>query len=145
MFDKLFGGKKSGAREALSLETATAALLVEAAREDQAYTDEERRFIERFLSARFTMSAEEAATLRERAEEIQAAANDIQRFTRIAKDADATDKRALIEALWRIALSDGKKSPYEEALVRRVCGLIYVDDRESGEIRIDVEKSLGLR
>ena len=37
--------------------------------------------------------------------------------------------------LWTVALADGVIHDYEANLVRRVCGLLYVSDRESGEAR----------
>jgi len=38
--------------------------------------------------------------------------------------------------LWKIVLSDGKSDMYESNLIRRVCGLLYISDKESGEIKL---------
>jgi uncharacterized tellurite resistance protein B-like protein len=50
----------------------------------------------------------------------------------------------LIEMLWEVAYADGVLDEYEDSLLRRVGGLIYVPDRERGEARRRVLKRLGL-
>ena len=35
----------------------------------------------------------------------------------------------VIEMLWKVCLVDGVLEPYEDMLIRRVSGLIYVDDK----------------
>lgn len=117
------------------LPLAFAALLVEAARSDETYTAKEAQIIDRALAGKFSLTAEQAAGIREKAEAAQAHATDVQRFTRVAKEMNHDDKRALLEDLWMIVLSDGARDPFEDTLVRQICGLIYVDDRESGLAR----------
>jgi len=126
----------------MDLQTAICALLIEAAGSDEAYTDKERRLIERAVAAHFALSEEEAATLRQRAEAVQSNANDVHRFTKIAKTMNQAGKESLIGDLWRIILSDGERTPHEETLVRQICGLIYFPDVESGRIRQQVEAEL---
>ena len=41
----------------------------------------------------------------------------------------------MIEMLWEVALADGDIHHYESNLVRRVAGLLYVPDPESGAAR----------
>ena len=145
MFDKLFSRKKKDAGDPApedEIRLAVAALLVEAARADEHYDDREKRLIDGFLTAEFELSAEDAAGLRTQGEEAQAGALDIQRFTRIAKQLPAERKIAFVERLWEIVLSDAVRDPYEDALIRRICGLIYVEDRESGAARARVEERL---
>ncbi len=121
---------------------AFAALLVEAARADEVYADHEIAIIDRAIRSKFTLDAAGAAALREKAEAVQNNANDIQRFTRVMKEMSHAEKISLIEELWEIILSDGDRDSFEDALVRRICGLIYVEDRESGEARQRVEARL---
>ena len=121
---------------------AVAALLVEAARMDEQYTEEEKRLIDKALGAEFSLSPDDAIALRAKAEKAQSDAIDLHRFTKHAKDMSDDEKIALVENLWRIVLSDGDRDSYEDALIRRICGLIYVDDRASGEARQRVEASL---
>lgn len=121
---------------------AIAALLVEAARIDGEYDAREHRFIERFLAGRFSLAAREARSLRMAGEEAQAGAADVQRFTRLVKTMSVPDRLALMEELWMVVLSDGRKDPFEDMLMRRLCGLIHVDDRMSAQARQRAEAFL---
>jgi len=147
MFDKLFSKKskkpETQVEETGDLQMAFAALLVEAARADETYDDRERAIIDKSLAAKFGLNAANAAALRAKGEAAQASAIDIQRFTRTAKEMPESEKIAFIEQLWEIVLSDGERDPFEDTLIRRVCGLIYVEDRLSGQARARVEARLG--
>lgn len=152
MLDKLFSrlsgkNEQTNSAEATTdtLQRAVAALFVEAARADETYDDREKALIDKSLAAKFSLSPQEAAALRAAGEAAQAEATDIQRFTRRAKELSKEEKIALIEQLWEVILSDGERDPFEDTLVRRICGLIYVDDRISGEARQRVEARLGLQ
>ena len=50
----------------------------------------------------------------------------------------------MIEAVWEIAYADGTRDHDENALVRRLCGLLYVPDREAGLARQRVQRRLGI-
>jgi len=50
----------------------------------------------------------------------------------------------LIEMLWEVAYADRVLDEYEDSLLRRVGGLIYVPDRERATARQRVLKRLGL-
>lgn len=117
------------------LQIAFAALLIEAARADEDYAADEIAIIDRALASKFSLDDGGAACLRAKAEAVQRDAADLQRFTRVAKEMSGDDKRALIEELWLIVLSDGERDPFEDTLIRRICGLIYVEDRDSGVAR----------
>ncbi len=127
---------------AKSLEYAIAALLVEAAKADDDYADEEKAVIDQSLMATFSMSMAEAQTLRAQGEMAQKDAIDLHRFTKVAKQMTTQEKSAFVENLWRIVLADGNRDQYEDALIRRLCGLIYLEDRLSGEARQRAADSL---
>ena len=127
--------KKPESRGDDPLQIAFAALLVEAARADEDYAAAEIDIIDRALAKKFALDADAAAALRAKAEAVQRDATDLQRFTRVAKEMSGDDKLALIEELWLIVLSDGERDPFEDTLIRRICGLIYVDDQDSGAAR----------
>lgn len=139
MFEKLFGRlTKKAAPEtpkADDLPLAVAALMVEAARADERYEAREAALIDKALIRKFALDAAAAAALREKAEAVQADANDILRFTRVAKAMSREEKIAMVEALWEIVLSDGDRDAFEDTLIRRICGLIYLDDQDSGAAR----------
>ncbi|MEZ5983946.1 MAG: TerB family tellurite resistance protein [Parvularculaceae bacterium] len=123
---------------------AVAALLVEAARADEQYTDE-KALIDAALCEQFALSTDDAAALRGKAEAAQAEAMDLHQFTKVAKNMPASEKIALVERLWIIVLSDGTRDPHEDTLVRSVCGLIYVSDPESGAARQRAQAALSSR
>lgn len=121
---------------------AIAALLVEAARVDETYDTREQNLIDGALAREFGIDKDAALALRAKAEDAQAQSVDLHRYTKLAKTMPAEDKVRFLESLWRIALSDGNRDPYEDALIRRLCGLIYVSDKESGAARRRIENEL---
>lgn len=145
MFERLrriFAPASSATAQIADPALAVAGLLVEAARADEHYDETEKKLIGAALAAQFGLDAQGAAALLARGEAAQAEAVDLHRFTRVAKTMNAEDKRRLVETLWRVVLSDERRDPHEEALIRRVCGLIYVSDRESGEARQRAQRTI---
>ena len=47
----------------------------------------------------------------------------------------------ILEILWKIIYSDGVSDMYESTLMRRLCGLLYVSDKEAGDIKNLIIKS----
>ncbi|TVQ55640.1 MAG: TerB family tellurite resistance protein [Rhodobacteraceae bacterium] len=124
---------------------AVAALLVEAAATDAPVDTDERDVIERFLREMFGVSPFEAATLRAEGEAAQAEAADVVRFTRVVKaDLSEAERGVLLEALWSVVFSDGKRDPHEDALLRKLAPLIAVTDHDSAAARRRVTARLGL-
>lgn len=115
---------------------AIAAILVEAARADDEYLEAERAMIDQILMDRYGVDAAGAAVLRRDGEEAQAEATDIVRFTRVLKDAvPFEDRVSVIEAVWRVVYADDDRDADEANLIRRLCGLLYVPDRDAGLAR----------
>ncbi len=124
---------------------AAAVLLVDAARADENYSEDERTRVADILKHRFHLSDEEVASLAALAEERAEESVNLHRFTSLVKNNWSEDERiGLIELLWEVAYADGKIQSYEDHLVRRVAGLIYVTDRDRGEARKRVAERLGL-
>ena len=53
----------------------------------------------------------------------------------INKNFDEQKKLLLIETLWEIVLSDGEVHDFESNLIRRLSGLLYISDVNSGNAR----------
>ena len=106
---------------------AAAALLIEVARSDQSFSDEERQAVLESVQRKFNLGTSEARELLRLAETESREAHDIFQFTSKI-DASFTPERKtqLIEELWRAAYSDGKLHEYEEHLIRRVCDLLHI-------------------
>jgi uncharacterized tellurite resistance protein B-like protein len=115
---------------------AAAALLVEAASMDSEFGAAERATIGRLLQDRFGLGAAEADDLLAEAERAAAASVQWHGFTQAIKDGFAPAERVqVIEMLWEVAYADGRLHDYEASLLRRITGLLYVSDRDSGEAR----------
>ena len=128
------------------LQTAVAVLLVEAARMDSHFDDAERRVIERLLAQKFQLSPEQTRDLVQKAVAIDERSNQLYPFTRTAVERmTAAQRIGLIEMLWEFAYADGVLDPDEDALLRRIAGLIYVSDVDRAAARIRVLDRLGKR
>lgn len=122
---------------------ALAALMVRLARQDEHYTESERQVIERVIRSRYGVDATAARALREEAETLEAEASDTVRFTRLIKEAVPYEEReGVIEALWRVALTDNRIQAEEHGLMRLVAALCGVSDVDSGLARQRVEARL---
>lgn len=113
------------------LQLAVAALLIEAARMDEDFSLDERQTIERVLAERFGLGAREVGDLFAAAERAAHGATQYFPFTReIVKAIRHEERGQILEMMWRVAYADGVLDPHEDMLLRRVAGLIHVDDRE---------------
>ena len=120
---------------------ALTALLVRIARSDHDYAAAEIAQIDKIISARYSLSASDAATLRAEAETLESEAPDTVRFTRAIKDVvDYENRRAVVEAMWQVVLADGGRADAENALMRLTASLLGVSDMDSNIARKRAEK-----
>jgi len=123
---------------------AVAALLVEAAGMDGEFDADEERTIRSALERGFDFNAEELDSLMEEGRRSVEDSAQIVRFTRAVKEAcDYEARIELLEMLWEVVYADGELNKYESNLLRRVGGLLYVDDRDRGAARKRVLERLG--
>jgi uncharacterized tellurite resistance protein B-like protein len=118
-----------------ALRLAVTALLVEAGRVDESFDADERALVTRLVGEEFDLAAADAATLVRDAEAAVGSGVNVHRFTKLAKALPPDSRLRLIENMWKVVLSDDRRDPYEDALIRKVCGLIYIDDTESAAAR----------
>lgn len=126
---------------------AAAAILIETALLDGNFDDNERRTIHAILVDRFGLSGQDADALIEVSTEAAeaAGANEVFAATRVIRDRFSEEERIeLMEMLWQVAYADGHLHDYEANLVRRVAGLIYVRDKDSGEARKRALRHMGM-
>ncbi|MFN4282694.1 MAG: TerB family tellurite resistance protein [Alphaproteobacteria bacterium] len=127
----LSGKDAPRAASADDLEIAVAALLIEAARMDDGFDAAERAAIGRLLGEKFGHGPERVARLVADAEAAVDRSTQMFPFTReICARLDHAARVRIIEMLWRVAYADGKLDPQEDMLLRRIAGLIHVDDRD---------------
>jgi uncharacterized tellurite resistance protein B-like protein len=138
---KMFGADEAAAdgpghHSVDDLHLAAAVLLVETARMDDAIGEDERAMIVELVRSRFELSDEAVESVVELADQVAHDAVELSRFTRrIRDDFDHEERIEMIEMLWRVVYADGVVHDHEANLLRRVAGLLYVSDRESGEAR----------
>jgi uncharacterized tellurite resistance protein B-like protein len=119
---------------------ALAALLVRVARADGSYDSREQALIDHVLQAHHALTLPQAQTLRTEAEALESEAPDTVRFTREIKDAVPHEEREwVIEALWQVVLSDGRREHEEDTLMRLVANLLGINDRDCALARQRVE------
>ena len=140
MFKKLF--KKKSEKTINDENILMAALLIHAAKIDDNYTDVEKEIIKKALITLNAITANEAEELLKKAEKIEQESNQIVAFTREIKKNSMEYRLKIIEILWKIVYSDNSSDNYESNLIRRVCGLLYVSDRDSGMIKLKVKNLL---
>ena len=118
------------------------ALLIHAAKIDDNYTDVEKEIIKKALISLNAITLNEAEESLKKAEKIEQESNQIVAFTREIKKNSMEFRLKIIEILWKIVYSDGSSDSYESNLIRRVCGLLYISDRDSGMIKLKIKNSM---
>ena len=117
-----------------------AALLIHAAKIDEIYSEKEKKIIISFIKNN-TEESNEIEKIMNEAEKLEADSNQLLDYTKIIKDSPLKTKSEIIEELWKILISDDNVDLFESNLMRRICGLIYFSDKESGEIKMKLIKS----
>lgn len=126
----------AGGHAPAALRRAAAGLLVDVALLDGGLAAAERVRIATLLRERFELAAADAEALVAAAEAAAAESVELYGLSRVVRDHFDHDERiAMVEMLWEVAYADGVLHPYEANMLRRVAGLLYVSDRESGAAR----------
>jgi uncharacterized tellurite resistance protein B-like protein len=110
------------------------ALLIHAAKIDENYTLNEEEIIKKTL-LELGSSRENLSKIIEEAKIIEDNSNQILEFTREVKNLSEKDKIKIIETLWSIIYSNKNADIYETNLMRRLAGLLYIDNKTMGDIK----------
>ena len=116
-----------------------AALLVHAAKIDENYTNAEKEIIKKALIDLYKIDLKKSDEILKIAEEKEQKSNHIIEFTKEIKKNSMEFRLKIIEILWKIVYSDGTNDSYESTLIRRVCGLLYISEKDSGKIKLKVQ------
>ena len=117
------------------------ALLIHAAKIDENYTNKEEEIIKKTLLQLGSTSEDLNKTIKE-AKIIEENSNQILDFTREVKNLSEKDKIKIIEALWSIIYSNEDADIYETNLMRRLAGLLYIDNKTMGDIKNKIQNKL---
>ncbi len=140
MFEKLKSAFKSKVEiEEPSFDTlqiSISALLIQTAAYDGVFDDIEKEKIKSLLKKYFDLTDEKLEELFSLSLIINDDSNDIQQFTRkLNENLDYDEKLEIIEMMWKIIIVDGRIDDYENSLIRKISGLLYVQDSDVGKIK----------
>ena len=119
--------------------TKICALLIHAAKIDENYTDKEEEIIKKTLNELGVEEKNISKTIKE-AKIIEESSNQILDFTREVKGLPEQDKIKIIESLWSIIYSNKDADIYETNLMRRLAGLLYIDNKTMGDIKEKIKQ-----
>ena len=117
------------------------ALLIHAAKIDENYTETENEIIKKTLEE-LGLEKEKIPKTINAAKKIEENSNQILDFTREVKNLPEKDKVKIIEALWSIIYSNKEADIYETNLMRRLGGLLYIDNKTLGDIKEKIKNIL---
>ena len=115
------------------------ALLIHAAKIDENYTENEKEIIKKVIMDLNKINADQANELLKLAEKKEEESNQIVEFTKEIKKYSMEFKLNIVEIIWKIVYSDGTSDDYESNLIRRICGLLYISDKDNGIIKAKVK------
>jgi len=118
-----------------------ASLLIHAAKIDENYTEKEKEIIKKTL---LDLGADGSIIdkIVSNATIIEEDSNQILHFTREIKNVPQADRIKIVESLWKIIYSDNDADMYETNLMRRLAGLLYIDDIIMGELKNKMKREL---
>ena len=119
------------------------ALLIHAARIDENFSEIEKKIIKKSL-LKFGASSDDLEIIMKKAKEIEENSNQILDFTKEVKSFDNEDKIKIIETLWEIIYSNNEADMFETNLMRRLGGLLYIDNKTIADIKEKIKKDNSL-
>ena len=140
MFDKLksvFDKKIEEESEQFNtVQIAISTLMIQTAVYDGIFDEQEKSKILELIKKYFNFNEDQKLTLFKIAMKVNDDSNDIQQFTSVLNhNLSEEEKLNIIEMLWKIIISDGHIDDYENALIRKISGLLYISDRDVGQIK----------
>ena len=134
-----FSKNKENESNKYNLYIKTTALLIHAAKIDENYSDIEKKIIKTTLIKLGVIETNLEEILK-KAENIESNSNQILEFTKEIKNSDENFKIKIIETLWNIIYSDNNLDMYESNFMRRLTGLLYLDNKIVGNIKEKIKE-----
>ena len=116
-----------------------AALLIHAAKIDENFSSIEENIIKQTL-LKIGANNDNVEEIIKSGEKIEENSNQILDFTKEVKNMSDKDKIKIIETLWKIIYSNKIADNYETNLMRRLAGLLYIDNKIMGDIKEKIKK-----
>ena len=110
---------------------ALSCLLVEAALVDENFGKDEKKVIFNILKKQFKNESNSSINkiITEAIDSFNNSSDLVTHTRKIKENWELNDRINIIEMLWKVCLVDDQLEPYEDMLIRRISGLIYVDDK----------------
>ncbi len=107
---------------------ATAVLMVEVARADHVFAEDELMSVLRLIEHHFRLDPESAATLFNSANETAEDSVSLHEFTQLLhENLNDPEKERVVSLLWQIAFADGTLDKFEDSLVLKISDLLHVN------------------
>ena len=136
--------EQSGEDREHALRMATAVLMIDVARADHDFAEEELDSVLRLIEKQFELEPEEAAELFNAANEKAEDLTSLHEFTQLLhNNLDDTDKERVVDLLWKIAYADGDLDKFEDSLVLKISDLLHVNRARVMRLKHDAEKASG--
>ena len=117
------------------------ALMIHASKIDENFSKQEEIIIKKAL-LKMGANTENIQEIIEQSKVIEENANQILDFTKEVKAMDEKKKIEIVETLWRIIYSNKDADIYETNLMRRLTGLMYIDNKIMGSIQEKIKKEI---
>jgi len=111
-----------------------AALLIHAAKIDENFSKKEEEIINQAL-LKLGADNQSVENITKKAKILEENTNQILEFTREVKNMEEKKKIEIVETLWKIIYSNNEADIYETSLMRRLGGLMYIDNKIMGDIK----------
>jgi len=116
-----------------------AALLIHAAKIDENYSIKEEKIIKKAL-VEMGAAIHDIDLMMKNAKKLDDNSNQILEFTKEVKNMNIENKIKIIKTLWQIIYSNNEADIYETSLMRRLAGLLYIDNKIMGDIKEEIKK-----
>ena len=116
-----------------------AALLIHAAKIDENFDNDEKKIINQAL-LKLGAKNQDIEDIIQQGKKLEENANQILDFTKEVKNMEEKKKIEIVETLWKIIYSNKDADIYETNLMRRLAGLLYIDNKIMGDIKEKIKK-----
>ena len=133
LFDQLVGNITAAndadpADREHAIHMATAVLMVDVARADHIFEEDELDSILALIERHFRLEPEEAATIFNAASEKAEDLVSLHEFTKLLHaNLDDDEKARVVGLLWEIAYADGELDKFEDSLILKISDLLHVN------------------
>jgi len=119
-------------------------LMIEAANIDEVFEEKEKKIIATIIKKQFQIESD--VLVKDTIEKVNESLRDnadLITHTKKVKDSWSLEKRKeVIEMLWKVCLIDNNVDPYEDMLIRKIAGLLYVEAKDSNDAKKKALSSL---